>query len=85
MLETQRLGEERQVRNAVANIVASVVLGIGGGGARAMDRWPVVNQPCLKLTTYFGERQRAVGDGGGAGFWPTRCWTCSTPGRSRPA
>jgi PII-like signaling protein len=24
----------------------------------------VVNQPCLKLTTYFGERQRTVGDGG---------------------
>jgi PII-like signaling protein len=23
----------------------------------------VVNQPCLKLTTYFGERQRTVGDG----------------------
>jgi hypothetical protein len=21
-----------------------------------------MNQPCLKLTTYFGERQRAVGD-----------------------
>jgi fluoride exporter len=29
MLETQRLGEERQVRNAAANIVASIVLGIG--------------------------------------------------------
>jgi CrcB protein len=29
MLETQRLGEERQVRNAVANIVVSIVLGIG--------------------------------------------------------
>lgn len=28
MLETQRLSEERQVRNAVANIVASIVLGI---------------------------------------------------------
>ena len=28
MLETQRLSEERQVRNAVANIVVSVVLGI---------------------------------------------------------
>jgi len=23
-----------------------------------MDRGPTVNQPCLKLTTYFGERQR---------------------------
>jgi fluoride exporter len=28
MLETQRLGEERQVRNAVANLVISVALGI---------------------------------------------------------
>jgi CrcB protein len=28
MLETQRLGEERQVRSAAANIVVSVVLGI---------------------------------------------------------
>src|SRR5277367_7125102 len=29
MLETQRLSEERQVRDAVANIVVSIVLGIG--------------------------------------------------------
>ena len=29
MLETQRLSEERQVLNAVANIVVSIVLGIG--------------------------------------------------------
>ncbi len=29
-----------------------------------MDRGPAVNQPCLKLTTYFGERQRAVSTGG---------------------
>jgi CrcB protein len=29
MLETQRLSEERQVRDAVGNIVASIVLGIG--------------------------------------------------------
>ena len=28
MLETQRLSEERQTRNAVANIAASIVLGI---------------------------------------------------------
>jgi fluoride exporter len=28
MLETQRLGEERQLRDALANIVVSVVLGI---------------------------------------------------------
>jgi fluoride exporter len=29
MLETQRLGEERQLRPAFANIVVSVVLGVG--------------------------------------------------------
>ena len=33
-----------------------------------MGRRSVVNQPCLKLTTYFGERQRTVGDGGRPGF-----------------
>jgi PII-like signaling protein len=27
-----------------------------------MDRGPIVNEPCLKLTTYFGERQRVVTD-----------------------
>jgi fluoride exporter len=36
MLETQRLGEERQVRSAVANIVVSVVLGIG---AALLGQW----------------------------------------------
>jgi fluoride exporter len=36
MLETQRLSEERQARNAVANIVASIVLGIG---AALLGQW----------------------------------------------
>jgi CrcB protein len=36
MLETQRLGEERQVRNAVANIVVSIVLGLG---AALVGQW----------------------------------------------
>jgi PII-like signaling protein len=27
-----------------------------------MDRGPTVNEPCLKLTAYFGERQRVVAD-----------------------
>jgi PII-like signaling protein len=27
-----------------------------------MDRRPIVNEPCLKLTAYFGERQRVVTD-----------------------
>lgn len=36
MLETQRLGEERQVRPAVANIVVSLVLGVA---AAAVGLW----------------------------------------------
>ena len=36
MLETQRLGEERQVRYAVANLVASIVLGIA---AALLGQW----------------------------------------------
>jgi fluoride exporter len=36
MLETQRLGEERQVRQAVANVVASIVLGIA---AALLGQW----------------------------------------------
>jgi fluoride exporter len=36
MLETQRLGEERQVRGAIANLVASVVFGIA---AALLGQW----------------------------------------------
>lgn len=36
MLETQRLGEERQVATAGANIVASIVLGLG---AALLGQW----------------------------------------------
>jgi fluoride exporter len=36
MLETQRLSEERQVRDAVANIVASIVFGIA---AAVFGQW----------------------------------------------
>jgi fluoride exporter len=36
MLETQRLGEERQVRGAVANLVVSIVLGIA---AALLGQW----------------------------------------------
>ena len=36
MLETQRLSEERQVRSAVANLVASIVLGIA---AALLGQW----------------------------------------------
>ena len=41
-------------------------------GARTVARRPVVNEDCLKLTTYFGERQRS-----GADSSPRRCSTCS--------
>jgi fluoride exporter len=36
MLETQRLGEERQVRHAVTNLVASIVFGIA---AALVGQW----------------------------------------------
>jgi CrcB protein len=36
MLETQRLAEERQNRYAIANVVASVILGLA---AAALGRW----------------------------------------------
>jgi CrcB protein len=36
MLETQRLREERQVRDAVANVVASIVLGLA---AALLGQW----------------------------------------------
>ncbi|HME17891.1 MAG TPA: fluoride efflux transporter CrcB [Mycobacterium sp.] len=36
MLETQRLSEERQLRSAVANLVASIVLGIA---AALLGQW----------------------------------------------
>jgi fluoride exporter len=36
MLETQRLGEERQVRGAAANLVVSIVLGIA---AALLGQW----------------------------------------------
>lgn len=61
MLETQRLGEDRQMVSALANIVVSVVLGLAA--ALSVDR-PDMNEQCLKLTAYFGERQRAVGGAG---------------------
>lgn len=36
MLETQRLGEERQLRGAIANLAASIVLGIA---AALLGQW----------------------------------------------
>ena len=36
MLETQRLGEERQIRGAVTNLVVSIVLGIA---AASVGQW----------------------------------------------
>ena len=59
MLETQRLGEERQLRPAVANIVVSLVLGLAAALARPVDRRPPVSDEYLKLTAYFAERLRS--------------------------
>ena len=59
MLETQRLGEERLVWPAAANIVVSVMLGLA---AAWLGQWigvPRVTEDYLKLTAYFGERQRS--------------------------
>ena len=68
MLETQRLSEERQIRRAATNIVGQRRGGHRCGATRAMDCGPTMNQPCLKLTAYFGERQRAVADVRRPGF-----------------
>ena len=59
MLETQRLTEERQHRKAVANVVVSLVLGVAAAAlGRLIGAHLPVNADCLKLTSYFGERQR---------------------------
>ena len=64
MLETQRLGEERQIWPRRRQHRRQRGARRRRRAGRAMDRGPAVNQPCLKLTAYFGERQRARdGDG----------------------
>ena len=69
MLETQRLTEERQHRKAVANIVVSLVLGVAAAELGRLIGSAPVNGPAaaeadaVKLTSYFGERQRVAGDG----------------------
>ncbi len=57
MLETQRLGEERQVVSAFANIAVSVVLGLAAAWLGQCDRSRAVTD-YLKLTAYFDERLR---------------------------
>ena len=49
-----------QVGPGVGNVVISVVLGVGAAAARPGDRSARVNEDCLKLTTYFGERDRTA-------------------------
>ena len=61
MFETQRLAEDRQVLALGGNIVVSLVRRRGRGGGRALARGIAVNDDCLKLTAYFGERGRAEG------------------------
>ncbi len=59
MLETQRLGEERQLWPAVANIVVSVVLGLAAAWLGQWIGGRAVSDEYLKLTAYFAERLRS--------------------------
>ena len=67
MLETQRLTEERQHRKAVAQHRRQPRARGRRRGARPADRNAPVNGPAavnedaVKLTSYFGERQRTAG------------------------
>ena len=59
MLETQRLGEERQFWPAFANIVVSLWAGLAAAALGHVDREPRCDDDYLKLTAYFGERLAA--------------------------
>ena len=58
MLETQRLTEERQIPPALANLVVSVVPGVAAAVAGQSIAGLLPGDAYLKLTAYFGERQR---------------------------
>ncbi len=61
MLETHRLGEDREPALLFANIVVSAALGLGAAALGRAIGARSVNEDCLKLTTYFGERDRTEG------------------------
>ena len=77
MLETQRLTEERQLP-AAANIVLSVVLGLGAAMA---GQWieSAMNDDRLKLML-SGNGNAPTG-----GSSPRRSWTCTVNTKSPPA
>ena len=72
MLETHRLAEDGELRRAAINAVGAASRSASArrrsGGRSERD---AVNEDCLKLTTYFGERDRTP-----AG--PARATSCST-------
>ena len=80
-LESHRLGEDGQLRLGALNFAVSLVLGVALAWARPRAGGGAVNDDCLKLTTYFGERDRA-----GGGFLADALHRRSTPATScRPA
>ena len=58
MLETHRLAEDGELVAAAVNLVLSVVAGVLVAELGRLIGGAPVNQDCLKLTTYFGERDR---------------------------
>src|ERR1700739_4893519 len=58
MLETQRPSEERQLARRGRKSRRRRGVGHRRRAGRPVDRGANMNEPCLKLTTYFGERQR---------------------------
>ena len=60
MLESHRLGEAGRPRLGAANVLVSLALGLGVRVAgRPAGSGAVTDADALKLTTYFGERDRA--------------------------
>ena len=62
MLETQRLVEEGELVCRRATCWSASAVGLGAAALGRLHRRPPVNEDCLKLTTYFGERQRTEDD-----------------------
>ena len=73
MFETQRLGEDRQVRHLVANLAVSLLAGVA---ARRAGRWIGVRSCDRGLSQAHHLLRRAAPRSTG-GSWPTRRWTCS--------
>ena len=61
MLESHRLGQDDQLRVALANLLGIAGHRLRRRGARARRGSRAVNEDCLKLTAYFAERDRSGG------------------------